>query len=117
MSKLHWVSPCGKVIEADSPLPSVSRPRMSGPQLFSFEAETFSVTTVCPVLLVMVKFCWAPPAGAAPVSPPAVLPPAGAAGAAGAAAFEAAGAAALLVVAALLQPAMASAEANRAPVR
>src|SRR5436305_14571531 len=89
MSHMHWLSPCGKVICADWPLGRTSRPRMSGPQLFSFDAETLSVTTVWPVLLSTVKFCRAAPwtsalgvpspwAGAA-----ALL--AGAAGAAGAA--------------------------------
>src|SRR3954466_1770162 len=98
MSQLHWLSVRGKVIWADSPLPSVSRPRMSGPQLFSFDAETLSVTTVWPVLLVMLKFCWAwPPAASPPAALPAALLPAGAAGAA--ALLALAGAAVLLVVA------------------
>src|SRR3954467_6561023 len=116
MSHWHWVSARGKVIDADSPLAGTSRPRISGPHWSELLGETFSVVTTWPVLLVSVKFwlVWSP-AGAA-ASPPAVLPPAGAAGA-GAAVFAAAGAAALLVVAPLLQPAMASAEANNAPVR
>src|SRR4051812_34476553 len=116
MSQAHWLVLRGKVIWADSPLPSVSRPRMSGPQLFSLFGETLSVTTVWPVLLTTVKFCWAwPPAASPPAVLPALLLPAGAAGAA--ALVVLAGAAALLAAAPLLQAVMASAEASKAPVR
>src|SRR5436190_12430720 len=116
MSHWHWVSARGKLICADSPLASVSRPRMSSPHSFELDGETFRVTTVWPVLLLSVKFwlVWSPAgaAGAAPSSPPAALP---SAGAAGAVAFEVVLAGA--VSAALLQPAIASADASIAPVR
>src|SRR5437868_2973403 len=112
MSHAHCDVLRGKVIDAVSPLASVSRPRMSGPQLFSLFGETIRWTTVWPVLLTTVKFCCA--------WPPAVLPtlplPAGAAGVA-ALVVLAAGAAALLVVAPLLHAVTARAEASKAPVR
>src|SRR4051812_35145511 len=115
MSQAHWLVLRGKVIWAVSPLPSVSRPRMSGPQLSWLFGETLSVTTVWPVLLTTLKFCWAWPPAASPAVLPAALLPAGAAGAAALVAL--AGAAALLVAAPLLQAVTASAEASKAPVR
>src|SRR3954463_10539811 len=69
---MHCVSPRSKVIAADSPLARTSRPRISGPQLFSFDGETLSVTTTWPVLLTTVKFCRAwPCTSAVGVPPPA----------------------------------------------
>src|SRR3954465_6151612 len=103
MSKLHWLVSCGKVICAVSPSPSVSRPRMSGPQLFSFEAETLGGITLGPVLLTTVKFCRAAPWTSALGPPP---PSAAGAAGAGAGAAGAAGAGAAVLLSAGLGPAL-----------